>query len=353
MPVHRDLEEAFGTRADGVRANGAALVGTFGEGVPRALVASLGGMAVDIKAPPLSDSVDGPQSNVVDAIAEPFLDPFARRFLHRFAAGAFDRFATLVFVRDDAAALVAYQYALELRRQGRVKTSGPRLFLWNLVHSSSAPASVFNGAELDRLKAHLMDTLGGQLDADALAEAVAGESRNAQALRDFAAQGPDGFVALNAGRWMRPEDHAALVPPASAMDGLKIALAGTACDIPVLHELCAEVGHVIADLQDYGRPSPQPTDAKDLLSEIVGDPLAIRAVPPARFSRALLKGISGADLVIASVCENDESFGWELPGLRRAAEARGARFLDLGFRPFRPDADWEDAVRSRIREVLA
>ena len=57
--------------------------------------------------------------------------------------------------------------------------------------------------------------------------------------------------------------------------------------------------------------------------------------------------------VANSTDASDDSFGWELPGLRRAAEAQCARFLDLGFRPFRPDDAWQDRTRHRIAEALA
>ena len=112
MPVHANLLRAFEERADGVQADGKPLVGVFGEGVPLPLVAALGGLVVDVKAPPLGDAVDGPEVDCVSAVAEPFLDSFTARFLHRFAAGCFDRFATLIFARDDVAGLAAYQYAL-------------------------------------------------------------------------------------------------------------------------------------------------------------------------------------------------------------------------------------------------
>lgn len=353
MPVHTNLQHAFDARADGVRGDGAALVGTFGEGVPRALVASLGGLAVDVKAPPLSDAEHDPRSTIVDAIAEPFLDPYSMRFLHRFAAGAFDRFATLIFARDDVAGLTAYQYALELRRQGYLPDQGPRLHLWNLLHTDSAPVSVFNQVELDRLVDHLTETLGTQLDDALLSDAVAKEAKRAEVLNALPAGGPEAFVALNAGRWLPPGEHIALLPDLPAGKGPKIALVGTACDIPVLHRICAAHGQVMADLQDYGRPAPQPANAADLLAQIARDPLSLRAAPPVRLTRALHRGIEGADLVVASVDANDDSFGWEMPGLKMAAQKQGARFLDLGFRPFRPDAAWQDRANTRIAEALA
>ncbi len=356
MPDQTDMQRIFERRADGIDATGMAPVGVFGEGVPRPLIAALGGLSVDVKAPPLSDASDGPQAASVAAVAEPFLDAFTARFLHRFAAGAFDAYATLIFARDDVAGLAAYQYATELRRQGRLPVGGPRLHLWNLLHTDSAAAERFNRSELARLITHLTDTLGGTLDPDRLSDAIAVEACCAQVIEALPRGGPDAFVARNVGRWLTPDAHAALLegfpPPDAPAEGPKIVLVGSACDIPVLHEICAGPGHVTADLQDYGRSAPTAKTSADLLREIALDPLCIRAAPPGRYTRALRDETEGADLVVASVDPNDDSFGWELPVLRRTVDARGAGFLDLGFRPFRPDVGWQNAARRRIEEAL-
>jgi len=353
VPVHATLQDAFVQRADGAQQDGAALIGVFGEGVPLPLVAALGGLAVDIKAPPLSDATDGPHADLVARVAEPFLDPFTTRFLHRFAAGAFDRFATLIFARDDVSGLAAYQYASELRRQGLISRSGPRLHLWNLLHTDSAPVVSFNRHELGRLVAHLEETLGTRLDQDRLSGAIEAEKRRGAALEALPPGGSAAFTVRNAGRWMTPAAHAALLAPLPQPSGPAIVLLGTACDIPVLHDICTEFGQVRADLQDYGRRAPHPIDAADLLREIAHDPLSPRAAPPSRFTRALFDGIAGADLVIASLDANDDCLGWDLPLLRDFATARGARFVNLGFRPFRPDAAWREKARAHIAEALA
>ena len=353
MSIHATLQDAFTHRADGVRGSAAPLVGVFGDGVPLPLVSSFGAFAADIKAPPLSDHREGPVAAEVTKIAEPFLDTFAARFLHRFAAGAFDHFATLIFARDDTAGLAAYQYATELRRQGKVAKTGPDLFLWNLLHTRSAPAAAFNVTELTRLTRHLEQVCGARSDQDRLTDAIADEVQRADAIAALPPGGSDVFVAINAGRWLPPQDHITLLPDLPRGTGPAITLAGTACDIPVLHAIAEEFGHVHADLQDFGRRAPQPADAQDLLRQIVEDPLSPRAAPPSRFSAALADGIAGSDLVITTVDKNDDSFGWEVPGLKSAAQTQGSRFLDLGFRPFRPDDAWQDMARARIAEVLA
>lgn len=356
MQVDPVLARAFSERADGVRDTSVPLVGLFGEGVPLPLIAAMGGQGVDVKAPPLTDPEDGPMVEQVSRATEDFMDSFATRFLHRFAAGVFDRFAALVFARDDVAGLAAYQYAHELRRQGIVSARGPRLHLWNLLHTDSAPAMRFNQTELDRLIAMLSDVLGADLGPGRLAAALAAEQDRVEALAALPPGGETSFVARNAGRWMTPEDHVArLEPHTPEGSGRRIALVGTACDIPVLHTLCAEFGTIIADLQDYGRIVPQPRTSEplDMLRRIADDPLCLRAAPPARFTRALRDGTRDADLVITTVNRNDDALGWELPGLRMEVESRGGRFVDLGFLPFRPDAAWVDGARARLAEVVS
>jgi hypothetical protein len=121
----------------------------------------------------------------------------------------------------------------------------------------------------------------------------------------------------------------------------------------VLHAVCEAHGQIIADVQDYGRSAPFIHSAESMLTDLAGDGLSMRAAPSDRFTRALHKAMEDADLVVVSVDENDDAFGWEVPALKRATEDRGARFVNLGFRPFRPDATWCDAARALISEALA
>lgn len=359
MPIAPALQIAFDRRADGVFGADGPLVGVFGDGVPAIAIRARGGLVLDVKAPPLADAVDGPRASVVDAVTEPFMDAFACRFLHRFATGAFDHFALIVFARDDAAGLAAYQYARELRRQRRIPETGPTLHLWNLLHTQSAAAAAFNLSEYARLEACLDQVLGAKGGAAALDAALAAETARHAALDRLPTGGPSAFAARAAGRWLSPDAHLALLSDLALAPepgpAPRIALVGTACDTPVMHEICAGLGTIVADLQEYARVTPPPasTEALGLLEALARDPLHIRSAPPDRLTSALHAGVDGADLVIATVAPNDDSFGWEIPRLRAAVEAQGGRFLDLGFRPFRPDAVWRDSARRSIEEALA
>lgn len=374
MPQASKLVKAFEERADGVRLSDAPLVGIFGEGFPKPIIAAAGGFLVDVKAPPLTDSTQGPVVSVVSAVVEDFMDSFAARFLHRFAAGALNDYAMIIFCRDDVAALAAYQYARELKRQGRVSSKGPQLHLWNMLHTDSEPAHHFNLKELEKLIDALNETLGKRLQDEDLDAAFTEDARRTDIVSQLPVGGVDAFIARNAGRWLSAKNHATLLQeiPASAYKNQTksktehtFALVGTACDIPILHEICSGLGTVIADLQEYGQEykpdnntSPSKNDGTtntltSMMRYLANDALHIRAAPPVRYTQALIRKVATADLVVASVDKNDDAFGWEIPLLRDRTQDRGGKFIDLGFRPFRPDSIWRDEARSKIEQVLS
>ncbi|MGH1368455.1 MAG: 2-hydroxyacyl-CoA dehydratase family protein [Maritimibacter sp.] len=350
------LERAFALRAQDVSCEGQPLVGLFGDGLPEALIAGAGARCVEVKAPPLGCQM---MSDVVREIAEPFLDVFAARFLHRFATGAFDAYALIIFARDDVAGLTAYQYACELRRLGHVSNRGPKLHLWNLLHQESTAAQAFNQLEYDRLIPALEAATGQAFDSTRIAKAQADEALRAGAIDRLKAH-PDIFVLRNAGRWLSAQTHAALldqIPAAKPpQHPRRIGLIGTACDTPVLHGLAAEFGTLQRDLTPYGDLWPGchagPQALPELLHAVASQPIHIRTNPPERFDRALDDALAPCDLIIASVDANDDSFGWEVPGLKARATARGQSFVSLAFRPHSPDAAWIDAARSAIKAAL-
>lgn len=358
MTALRDLKTVFAQRADGVKLGSTPLVGLFGDGLPEALVRGAGADCADVKAPPLDDHISGPNVDAVDEIAEPFLDVFAARFLHRFAAGAFDDFALIVFSRDDAAGLAAYQYATELRRLGHVAATGPRLFLWNLLHTKSDPARIFNAAQWSKLEKVLAETTGLAPDPARRAAAHEAEAARAAAILRVADH-DEAFVLRNSGRWLAPQAHIALldqVPLGRSSRQRQVGLVGTACDIDALHSIAQAFGRVAVDLTPYGDIWPNchvgagSVDA--LLDHVASAPLHIRTNPPERFCAALDASLMPCDVILSSVDANDDSFGWEVPRLAAGARVRGQVFVDLGFRPFRPDAAWIAQARGRIEKAL-
>ncbi|MBF9033723.1 hypothetical protein HKCCE2091_05680 [Rhodobacterales bacterium HKCCE2091] len=344
------LERAFARGAAGA-GDGPGRVGLFGDGVPLALVAAAGGVALDVKlAPP--DPV--PLHPAVAAVVEPFVDTFAARFLHRLAAGAYDGFAVLVFARDDAAALVAYQYAAELRRQGALPP-GPPLHLWNLVHTDSAPAHAFNMTEAARLRAALsahLDATG----APSLAEALAQEDVRRAALARLDAASVSARVAhvwRNAGRYLSPLVHAEALDAALAeeprIEGDRIGLVGSAIGTAALHDL---IDRPVRDLTPTGAcwpgPAPATPDLEAVIRAAATDPLHPRAAPAGRHRAALVDRLAGCAAVVAQCAEHEEAFGWDIPPLREALAARGIPLIDLGLRPEPPDEAWLGAARARL-----
>lgn len=356
------LEQAFTSRyADGEGArDGRPLVGLFGDGLPEALIVAAGGAPTEVKAPPPGGDAAAVPDNVA-AVIEKFVDPFTARFLQRFASGWYRGMAAIVFARDDVAALTAYQYATELRRQGMVDASGPRLFLWNLVHDQGDAAHRFNMVQAQRLLADLMALLGGVGD---LSAALRSEVARRDAIGRMVSAGVAGRNALvwrNAGRWLSAERHASLLGAAltdaqPTPSGPRIGLVGTAAIDPGFHAMLDTIGPVVADLQPYGDLWPTchagGPDLDGLMRSAAGFPLHLRTAPPARFSKALLDDLEGCDIVVSQVDSSDDGFGWEVPALRDALAARGVPLVDLGFRPFDADADWLEAAHQKISDSM-
>lgn len=318
-------------------------VGTFGDDVPASLLAAHGLCGTDVA---FSGSDVAPVP-VVSEITEPFMDPRSSAFLHRLAAGAFDGLSGIVFCRDDQAALPAYQYATELRRQGRLADTTPPFFLWNLLHSEAGPATAFNTVQAERLNGWLSDRSGGAPLPGAKEQAQQLARLN-RAQAEARVSGGQAMIWRAAGRWMAPADHAdALAEALETLDpprsGRRIALVGGACDRPAVYGAIEAAGPVVCDLTQLGGHGPALTGhVTEDLAAIATDPLHPRGVPAARYRPTLLQRILEArcDLVVAQLDETDHSFGWDLPSLREALAGRGVPLVNLGFRPLRPGAEW-------------
>ena len=340
--------DARGGRAPALR-DGRPPVGLFGDGCPEAFVLAAGGTPVEVKAPPAGDAAMAPPERVA-RVVEDFLDPFAARFLARFAGGWYDGYAALVFVRDDAAGLTAYQYALELRRQGRVPAGGPDLLLWNLVRRDDAATQRFNGRMAADVAARLGAATGRAFAEDGFAAASAAEAARTEALSRAAARGVAGAEMhrwRNAGRWLAPLDHAALLDAAAARpaSGPAIGLVGTALADDALHRALDGVGRVTEDLQPYGAVWPAchaggAADLEGCLAAVARHPLHLRAMPPAAYRAALVERLAGCDVVLAQADDSDDAFGWEVPALAEALRNRGVPLVDAGLHDGPPTAAW-------------
>lgn|GEM_PF-753675 len=373
------LETAFRQRG---RSSGGTepAIGVFGNGLPGALVRAAGFLAVDVKLP----AADSPAAAVpaIAGFCEDFLDDHARDFLNRLFSGAHDHLAAIVFCRDDQAAMTAYQYAGELRRLGHGGPAMPRLLLWNLVHGQGAAIARFNRIEAERLADDLAALGGVRPDADARRRAQEAEARRAAALTRLAARrgaDPPGLSGgevmrwRNAGRFLDAGRHADLIEAALADDpGVvragdpterpRLGLVGSATASPALYAVIERHGSIVADLQDFGDVWPGAatvTDGLDgLLAADAEDPIHPRGNPPGRRLVTLVERLraAGCQLVVAQFDRNDDTVGWELPGLTAALARHGIAVADLGFRDLFPDRAWldnADAALGRAVTALA
>lgn len=360
MLAGRALDAAFDA-ADGAAAElDHPLVGIFGHGAPETLISASGSVPVHVNF----GRLDGSGVGAIDQLIEPFVDHEVRIFLNRFAAGAFTGFAGIVFVRDDAAALTAYQYATEWVRQGRAPRGTPPLFLFNLVHAASDPVRTFNDIQIEKLVSFL--TAIGLDDPEAgLAGATAQAVRRQRALGrvSHSARGARAMVWRNAGRFLAPERHAdlleaAIVEDASPPAPLRLGLVGSGLASADAYAAFAGFGDIVCDLQPFGQIWPGPWECepsraamRDLMA---GDPFCLRISPPQRHRQAMLDAIEAArcDLVLCQLAQTDDTFGWEIPGLAKALQARDIGFVNLGFRDAVPGPAWIERARKLIGQAL-
>lgn len=335
-------------------------IGIFGPGIPEGLIAASGSVCVH------ANFGADPKQEPMHAVIEPFVDHEVRVFLNRFALGDFNDLAGMVFARDDAAALTAYQYATEWVRQGHGRSGAPPLFLFNLVHSRAAAAQKFNRVQCDKLVDFLVRVGLERPDDGALSIMVASLRRRAEALEDATATVPGAVMTQwrNAGRFMDVASHADLLERAVAefkpteRAGPRLGLVGSATNDPSFFSVLDRVGVLVADLQAYGQFWPgvweQESAREAMLDSLAGDPSCPRIVPPQSHRQSLVERLVAArcDLVVCQLAQTDDTFGWELPALRAELAAQGIRFLHLGFRDHRPDADWLAEAERQVVEAL-
>ena len=322
-------------------------IGIFGNGSPETLITACGATTIHVN---FGAQLTGP----MDAVIEPFVDAEVRSFLNRFASGAFDFMSGIVFARDDAAALTAYQYATERARQGRAPKTVPPLFLFNLVHRETPAAAAFNRIQRDKLLAFLagrgltpptQQTLVG-------VAGLAARRRNLLETLDGVAPAHLASRWRNAGRFLPLARHVELIEQAltsvtpKAADRPRLALVGSPIAAPGFFELLDSVGDLVCDLQSFGRLWPGPWEVENqpdtILKLLADDAFCPRIVPAEQHRKALVETIvaGGCDLVICQLAQTDDTFGWEMPGLAAALKARGIGFVNLGFRDPTPDAHW-------------
>jgi len=336
------LDSAYAMRATGVCVD---MVGIFGEGFPEPLLRAAGLQPVCMHLTPETDDACAGQG--VSECIEPFVDHTVRRFLHRFATGWYQGLHAIIFCRDDTAALVAYQYALEFRRLGLAPT-GPRLILWNLVHAPHAHD--FNMRQLAKLWQSLNTSAPTE---SALASTWQDECTRADALAALDAdigQNGAGISASTALIWriagrggMDGRQHAELIfaarpsAPRPARAALRFGLIGSGVTEIALYRTIEAHGAIVCDMQPmtaaWPVPLPQQPTADAFLRAAASDPACARVVPPDIHTDTVLRRLTDAqcDAVICQLHPDDDVFGWDVPQISAHLHKRAIPFINLGF----------------------
>lgn len=325
------------------------IVGVFGNGAPETLIAASGATPVHVNFGRLDQAAPG----AMDAVIEPFVDPEVRIFLNRFADGAFDGFAGIVFVRDDAPALTAYQYALEWVRQGSVRGATPPLFLLNTIHAATAPVRTFNRMQIEKL----MDFLAGiglpRIGDGELAQQARHASRRHKALAATSGSAEDAMMFRIAGRFLPMQRHAQLLEeamdqtgPTDAGSGVRLGIVGSPLFSERAYTTFGKYGPIVCDLQPFGQIWPgdweEAETVETMLELLAGDAFCHRISPPNRYRERVVEALVAArcELVLCQLAQTDDTFGWDIPELSRQLDDRGIGFVNLGFRDAHPDDAW-------------
>lgn len=346
------LENAFALRGTELSAG---MIGIFGEGFPEALLRATGARPTCLHVAPVDGDSNAGQA-VSDCI-EPFVDHAVQCFLHRFALDCFRNLQAIIFCRDDTAALVAYQYAMELRRLGLAPAT-PQLILWNLVHAPHAHE--FNMRQVDKLW-HCLGILPP--DDSALATALTEERDRANALAELSDGNVSASTAMRwrvAGRGMDGREHAQLIRAALSTaagpveQSLRLGLIGAPITEVGLYQTLELHGHIVCDLQPVAAAWPVPLPDIPSIGAFVqaaaSDPACARIVPPDRHTEMLLSRLTEAncDAVICQLQPHDDVFGWDVPQISDYLSAAEIPFINLGFIDPAPD----DAELARTGALL-
>lgn len=354
------LDAAFAATDRAARDLAGPSIGVFGNGAPETLIAAAGAIPLHV------NFGRGEGKGPMDAVIEPFVDAEVRIFLNRFASGAFDAMSGIIFVRDDAAALTAYQYATEWVRQGRVPQSVPALFLFNLVHKTTPAAARFNQIQCDKLLGFLASRGLLAPTPEGLATTVEHATRRHSMLTalDRAVPGPVASRWRNAGRFVPLARHAALLENAlanaapAASGRPRLGLVGSPIAAPAFFDMLDRFGDLHCDVQGFGQVWPGAWevhhDRGAMLEALADDPFCLRISPPGRHRQALIDAIARQDcaLVVCQLAQTDDTFGWEVPGLVAALSEQGIGLVNLGFRDPEPDEAWLSLAADKIAAAL-
>lgn len=322
------------------RAPGQKVVGVVGNTVPFEAIAAAGALAWRVA--PVSGS-----TAAADAHIEAFSDLDMRLIFARYVSGALNGLDLLVIPRSTETQHKLFLALREARRTG-LKTDGPALHLFDILHTQRDSSHAYGLARLQDLLARLgaltghepspADLLRATVQANTTRALLANlqERRLEGRVSGWQAQVATGalqFMAAAAGQrtladWLSS-------PIAAPAPGPRLLVSGAPLDHDRLHALVEELGaQVVAEDDDWGSRAAAPLvdtalpPAQALFEHGWRDRPCPRIHPASGtwFTQALKAGVDG---VLFNHPRPDDTHGWSFPALRAQVQAAGLPFEQL------------------------
>lgn len=350
-------------------------IGIFGNRFPEVLLQAAGCRTVDVKAIPDEELHDHHPG--IATLIEPFLDDYSKAFLHRLFSGRFHALSAVFFCRQDASALVAYQYAHEYVRQGRCEDVDalPRLLLWNAEFGDTEAVHRFNLCQVQKLWQALADFGVTEPVEEALRDALGVRAEQLSLLRFLQEEltldsprlsGTEALCWRQAGRYMSASQHLSALrgvveslPSRQGQCGHRFGLFGSSTDAVSVYQVIDRHGSLVCDQQPIAEGWPGPdhgatASVDDILRSIETDLMVSRGRSSVETLTALVAQYQQArcQTVIIQLDEHDDTYGWDIPLLTEMLAECGIQTLHLGFRALRPDDAWLTQAGNHIQQAV-
>jgi hypothetical protein len=359
---------AYRQRDDGwrqARRPGQCVVGVVGNTVPAEAVAACGALAWRVA--PVQGS-----TAAADGFIEDFSDIDVRLVFARYVEGALDGMDLLVLPRSTETHHKLYLALREARRTG-LKTNGPTLWLYDILHTQRNSSHVYGLARTHELLQVLGRLTGQVADTATLQQALAGANATRALLATLQqlraagrVTGWQALVATGAQQFMLPEagrqtlaawlqDVRAGPQEEVPAGGPRLLVKGAPLDHDRLHTLVQDLGgQIVAEDDDWGSRAAAPAfdvalpPVQALFEDCWRDRPCPRVHPSDDrwFKAALQQPLDG---VLFNHARPDDIQGWNLPAERALVEAAGLRWLQL-----RDDARFDaDALHAQLAPFVA
>ena len=343
---------------------GGVVVGYASNCVPVELICAAGCFALQLPATPDQPTPHG------DRYMEPQFDPMARSLFDRLLSGDFDFVDLVVLPRAFDSFQRMYYYLCELRRTGAARV--PDVHLYDVLQSRSRSSAEYTYARTLDFKARLEQLTDRAIGDDDLRSAIAlynrvraklaavSERRRARPCR---LSGTTALDLYSASQLMAPDaflsvlDRQLAAPPEHA-PGVRVLLAGSAHDEPLLHASIARAGgQVIADQHWRGEPLfGPPVDAslpplRALSQHYHADARSTRSYPlPAAELVEVARAVAAQAAVFYYHAE-EEALTWDYVEQRDALAESGVPALCLSMQPYPPSAAVEPELAAFLGAI--